>query len=265
MWEDNIQYLYLVIYGSLYTMRKFNIWGTRLPRDSPQLSLLPATRTTTRPWTNILENKGHGNLEVCSNINWSRRSILLPQVQHKDSSIRGWSSNLGDDNKIHIRKTFSSNHLVSLGVPADLKDPPSSLVWVHKLPVLGAPDVDTPNPWQGSVQSFLSDWKTLYRKSGYLSKKVLSDLGNFAITCRSCRWRGISRRGRTPRCRPVPCAWVGGSIVISFYNFYWDCGECASCRFKRREFFFLLRCTFFCPLLIWSALFLLDPFLGSSL
>ena len=41
--------------------------------------------------------------------------------------------------------SFNSAHLVSLGVPADLEDAPGSLVRVHQLPVLGAPDVDTPS------------------------------------------------------------------------------------------------------------------------
>ena len=40
--------------------------------------------------------------------------------------------------------SFNSAHLVSLGVPADLEDAPGSLVRVHQLPVLCAPDVDTP-------------------------------------------------------------------------------------------------------------------------
>ena len=38
----------------------------------------------------------------------------------------------------------SFDHLVSLWVPAHLEDAPSSLVRVHQLAVLGAPDVDTP-------------------------------------------------------------------------------------------------------------------------
>ena len=40
--------------------------------------------------------------------------------------------------------SFNSDHLVSFGVPADLKDAPGSLVRVHQLPILGAPDMDTP-------------------------------------------------------------------------------------------------------------------------
>ena len=39
---------------------------------------------------------------------------------------------------------FWKDHLVSFGVPADLKDAPGSLVRVDQLPILGAPDVDTP-------------------------------------------------------------------------------------------------------------------------
>ena len=76
-------------------MRKFNIWGNRaFSRFAIAVFPLPVVETITWPRTaksNILEYIGHGNLYVCPyklELDWCHSIVLLPQIQHKDSSIR---------------------------------------------------------------------------------------------------------------------------------------------------------------------------------
>lgn len=72
---------------------------------------------------------------------------------------------------IHYNIRYNSDYLVSLWVPADLKDAPGSLVRVDQLPVLGAPDVDTP-VGQESKEAGMKRLDKMRR--GYLSKLPLA-------------------------------------------------------------------------------------------
>ena len=58
----------------------------------------------------------------------------------------------------------SFDHLVSLWVPAHLEDAASSLVRVHQLAILGAPDVDTPEMkilWATSSGIYWQTWSLI--------------------------------------------------------------------------------------------------------
>ena len=68
---------------------------------------------------------------------------LLPQVQHKDCSIRGRGPNLQLFNQFLNLLSFLA-YLVALGVPADLEDAACALVGVDQAAALGAPDVHAP-------------------------------------------------------------------------------------------------------------------------
>ena len=110
---------------------------------------------------------------------------------------------------------MNSDYLVSFGVPADLKDSPSSLVRVNQLSILGAPNVYTPVGW----------------------RTLKTNIGESECTCRSCHWRGTSHRGRTPRCTLAPCACVGTnfhlhSLVFLFLFLLSPSGDLVASLFK---------------------------------